>query len=79
MRILTGAALALGTMLVATSYSAPAAEAHDRGRDRMHHGDHHHHGDRHHRRNKLRIGIGSDGIYISKKRRHHHHDRHHRY
>ena len=78
MRILAGAALALSTVFAVSMYSAPA-EARDRDhRDRAHHGEHHHHGK--HKRRGLRIGIGSDGIYISKRKRHrhhHHHRRHH--
>ena len=80
MRILAGAALALTTLIGVSAFSAPAAEARDR--DRAHHGDRHHgHGDRHRsRKGGLRIGIGDDGIYISKRKRHrhhHHHRRHH--
>lgn len=77
MRILAGAALALSTVFAVSMYTAPA-EARDRDhRDRAHHGDHHHHGNRHKRRGGLKIGIGEDGIYISKRRKHRHHRRHH--
>lgn len=77
MRILASAALALSTVLAVSAFSAPA-QAYEH-RDGVHHDRGHHNGDRHrHHRGGLKIGLGEDGIFISKGHRRHHDRRHDR-
>ncbi len=66
------AALAVAAVVAAAAFSGPAVarERSHSGQKMKHGGDNYRGGDRHRRRGGVAIGIGENGVFISKKRKH---------